>query len=1113
MITNPGTYQVLGDIQGTPGITCINIQSSDVIIEGNGHTLNGTTGNENGIYASASPAQINNVTVKNLTLSNWGMGIFYENVTGGAIDNIIVLSSQTQGITLGTSSSITLSNVNASQNWVGIAVIEGSDDNTLTHVTASRNDAVGLWFYAARNNTVLSGTFDHNNGPGVSLDGQSNNNTLSKNTANFNNHGIFIEANGNGFPSSYPIGPSDYNTITDNIAQNNNESGIYLFESANNNHITGNTFINNRIGIHFNATAGPISGNIISNNNASSNTYHGIAFSNATGNILTDNNATSNGNNGIFLFNKSRGNFLSDNIASFNGIDGFVVSHSRNNNLTHNKALNNLHIGINLDTAENITVFNNDISENDHGILLYYASNNTIVNNSVSANNEGFRILIDGNNSITKNTVNGNTYGVWVNSSQNEFFNNYFDNSNNAIDGSIGNYWNSTKTPGTNIIGGSMLGGNYWSDYSGVDTDSDSIGNTLVPYNAGGNIMVGGDWLPLTNNNPPATPAPVAAFSGVPTSGAAPLIVNFTDASTGSPTGWAWFFDDENYGQSWIQQTSSAGWSGRWAHSSVVVTDGSIVLMGGADNAGDKNDVWRSTDNGATWTQMTASAGWTPRHVQSVVAMPDGSIVLMGGYAPSDGGNQNDVWRSTDYGATWTRMTASAGWSPRQPYISVVLPDASILLMGGCDYGNSGNVYNDVWMSADNGASWTQMTASAGWSPRHSFSSLVMPDGSVILMGGSEGTDDQNKNDVWRSTDYGATWTLVNAGAAWTVNKGHGSVVMPDGSIVLMGGDAANSVSTINHNVWRSTDNGTTWTLVNAAPGWTARSYLTSVVMPDSSIILMGGSANDGLKNDVWRFNPAGSTEQNPSHIYTSPGTYSVSLQVNNAGGYNSTHKMEYISVSSGATSGPVHNLNSGLNYTTIQEAIDNATALDTILVDGGTYYENVDVNKSLTIRGNETGSGPPALNAGGSGNGFSVSSDNVTIENFSVINTEVTIYITKDFARIINNNLNGRIHVDGGSNSELYGNNLTGGSEGIVLRSSVNHTVSHNTIRNKANSGMYLYATSDNRIEFNRIENNGQAGGDHSGIGMDYVRLFCHRKQQYHLQWICRYSTTWIEQ
>ena len=40
--------------------------------------------------------------------------------------------------------------------------------------------------------------------------------------------------------------------------------------------------------------------------------------------------------------------------------------------------------------------------------------------------------------------------------------------------------------------------------------------------------------------------APIAEFTGIPTSGAAPLTVNFTDQSTNAPTNWQWDFGDGN---------------------------------------------------------------------------------------------------------------------------------------------------------------------------------------------------------------------------------------------------------------------------------------------------------------------------------------------------------------------------------------------------------------------------------------------------------------------------------------------------------------------------------------------------------------------------------------
>ncbi len=45
-------------------------------------------------------------------------------------------------------------------------------------------------------------------------------------------------------------------------------------------------------------------------------------------------------------------------------------------------------------------------------------------------------------------------------------------------------------------------------------------------------------------------------------------------------------------------------------------------------------------------------------------------------------------------------------------------------------------------------------------------------------------------------------------------------------------------------------------------------------------------------------------------------------------------------------------NASGGADYTRIQDAINNSNNGDTILVYSGTYYENVDVNNQLILRG-----------------------------------------------------------------------------------------------------------------------------------------------------------------
>ena len=66
---------------------------------------------------------------------------------------------------------------------------------------------------------------------------------------------------------------------------------------------------------------------------------------------------------------------------------------------------------------------------------------------------------------------------------------------------------------------------------------------SLVASNANGPSAPATKTITVNPTGPPPSP-PVAGMTASPTTGTAPLTVNFTDASTGGPTSWAWDFGD-----------------------------------------------------------------------------------------------------------------------------------------------------------------------------------------------------------------------------------------------------------------------------------------------------------------------------------------------------------------------------------------------------------------------------------------------------------------------------------------------------------------------------------------------------------------------------------------
>lgn len=83
-----------------------------------------------------------------------------------------------------------------------------------------------------------------------------------------------------------------------------------------------------------------------------------------------------------------------------------------------------------------------------------------------------------------------------------------------------------------------------------------------------------------------------------------------------------------------------------------------------------------------------------------------------------------------------------------------------------------------------------------------------------------------------------------------------------------------------------------------------------------------------------------------------------------------------------------VHNLDTGLNYTTIQEAIDANETKDghTIFVGQGIYYENVVVRKGVSLVGENNGS-ITVIDGNWSGTVLHLKSNNTRIEGFTLQN------------------------------------------------------------------------------------------------------------------------------
>ncbi|AKG91276.1 parallel beta-helix repeat {two copies} [Geoglobus ahangari] len=322
------------------------------------------------------------------------------------------------------------------------------------------------------------------------------NNTLSNNTVGF-------------------VVAGSWNTVTENRITFN-DIGLQIREGSGNT-IADNLIANNKMyDVFIPFSSGPsVCDNTVENNTGSGGRIIGFFNTSIRMANLIFSELILCGVSGAYIENVT--------VAGSDGNNnGILILHSTGVSLDSVNSSHN-YLGVSLASSSGVTVSGSTLIGNVIGAAMYASTHNTLTGNEIAENENGVYIHNSTQNILQGNVISSNDIGIHLESEgaaqseDNTIFDNLLNNTENFLQSGEGqNSWNLSAIPGTNIVGGHFIGGNFWATPEGTgfsqeceDRDGDSICDS--PYTLNDDNI---DYLPLA----PVTPAPAPTSPTVPPS-------------------------------------------------------------------------------------------------------------------------------------------------------------------------------------------------------------------------------------------------------------------------------------------------------------------------------------------------------------------------------------------------------------------------------------------------------------------------------------------------------------------------------------------------------------------------------------------------------------------
>jgi photosystem II stability/assembly factor-like uncharacterized protein len=227
--------------------------------------------------------------------------------------------------------------------------------------------------------------------------------------------------------------------------------------------------------------------------------------------------------------------------------------------------------------------------------------------------------------------------------------------------------------------------------------------------------------------------------------------------------------------------------------------------------------VWRTTSAGVTWVPIVDQLTDIDS-VGAVVAAPsDQNIVYVGSGDPIAGGDGNGMYKSSDGGQAWTHMGLEA--AHRISKMVIDPKDPNLVVVGAVGDGNNGEA-GGIYRTIDGGRTWKKVLTPAGTTAVrdlvYDFSAPNLMFATTIGGGGGFGGGGGGRAGngpppapakLFKSSDEGQTWTEVTTLPRYNGRISVAVAMHTNGQRLYVVGSPIDNGS----GLYRSDDGGATW--------------------------------------------------------------------------------------------------------------------------------------------------------------------------------------------------------------------------------------------------------------------------------------------------------------